>query len=293
MNNKIFRFLRIAILVTSIIYFFYFIYSNISIMNNLKNFDIQAIALIILLKVINVKLLANINLQILKYLDINLTNTESLDLTVKNTLGNLSSPFRLGSGYKLSYLKNRYDFKVKDFLIYHTFFGILNLFPVMLIFFMYAIYFDVDLIVNNLILVFGMVALFILFLFLIENNLAKQRYNINFNFSFFSKNNLLIQTNNLVFFFSTSIIVFIILESLTVKISFFSALAYSFLSSFVNLLNITPGNIGVKEGLIILFNQVHKISFLSIIVTSFIERLASLIVLFCFQLYLKNKTETF
>ena len=291
MNNKIYKFLRISILVTSIVYFCYFIYNNISILDNLKNFDIQAIALIILLKVINVKLLANINLYILKYLDIKLTNSESLDLTVKNTLGNLSSPLRLGSGYKLSYLKNRYNFKIKDFLIWHTFFGILNLFPLMLIFFMYAIYFDVDLIVNNLILIFGVVALFITFLYLIENDVVKQRYSINF--SFFSKNNLMIQTNNVLFFFSNSLIVFIILESLTVKISFFSALAYSFLSSFVNLLNVTPGNIGVKEGLIILFNQVHKISYLSIIVTSFIERLASLIVLFCFQLYFKNKSETF
>ena len=183
------------------------------------------------------------------------------------------------------------NFKIKDFLIWHTFFGILNLFPLMLIFFMYAIYFDVDLIVNNLILIFGVVALFITFLYLIENDVVKQRYSINF--SFFSKNNLLIQTNNVLFFFSNSLIVFIILESLAVKISFFSALAYSFLSSFVNLLNVTPGNIGVKEGLIILFNQVHKISYLSIIVTSFIERLASLIVLFCFQLYFKNKSETF
>ena len=291
MNNKIYKFLRLLILATSIVYFFYFIYKNISILDNIKNFDIQAIALIILLKVINVKLLANINLYILKYLDIKLTNSESLDLTVKNTLGNLSSPLRLGSGYKLSYLKNRYDFKIKDFLIWHTFFGILNLFPLMLIFFMYAIYFDVDLIVNNLILIFGVVALFITFLYLIENDVVKQRYSINF--SFFSKNNLMIQTNNVLFFFSNSLIVFIILESLTVKISFFSALAYSFLSSFVNLLNVTPGNIGVKEGLIILFNQVHKISYLSIIVTSFIERLASLIVLFCFQLYFKNKSETF
>ena len=291
MNNKIYKFLRISILVTSIVYFCYFIYNNISILDNLKNFDIQVIALIILLKVINVKLLANINLYILKYLDIKLTNSESLDLTVKNTLGNLSSPLRLGSGYKLSYLKNRYNFKIKDFLIWHTFFGILNLFPLMLIFFMYAIYFDVDLIVNNLILIFGVVALFITFLYLIENDVVKQRYSINF--SFFSKNNLLIQTNNVLFFFSNSLIVFIILESLAVKISFFSALAYSFLSSFVNLLNVTPGNIGVKEGLIILFNQVHKISYLSIIVTSFIERLASLIVLFCFQLYFKNKSETF
>lgn len=201
MNNKIYKFLRLLILATSIVYFFYFIYKNISILDNIKNFDIQAIALIILLKVINVKLLSNINLHILKYLDIKLTNAESLDLTVKNILGNLSSPLRLGSGYKLSYLKNRYDFKIKDFLVWHTFFGILNLFPLMLIFFMYATYFDVVLIVNNLIIIVGLVALFITFLYLIENDVVKQRF--NFNFTFFSKNNLLIQTNNVLFFLVT------------------------------------------------------------------------------------------
>ena len=65
MNNKIYKFLRLLILATSIVYFFYFIYKNISILDNIKNFDIQAIALIILLKVINVKLLSNINLHIL------------------------------------------------------------------------------------------------------------------------------------------------------------------------------------------------------------------------------------
>ena len=111
------------------------------------------------------------------------------------------------------------------------------------------------------------------------------------SFKYFSKNNISIQISNILFFISNSLIVYLILENLTINASLYSATAYSFLSSFVNLINLTPGNIGVKEGLIILFDNIHGISFEIVVIASVIERFFSLVTLFIFQLILKRKTE--
>ena len=123
---------------------------------------------------------------------------------------------------------------------------------------------------------------------IIRSNKVKKIFNIKNKFRIFSKSNLIIQFNNILFFVSTSFIVYTIIRSYDHNFSFFSGLSYSFLSSFVNLINVTPGNIGTKEGLIIVFNQLHGIGFELVIIVSFIERLTSLITLFLFQILLKK-----
>ena len=104
--KKFYRFFSSFILILSVCYFGYFIINNAEQFKNLRNIAFQGILIIFLLKVFNVFFLSNINLNILKNMNIYLSNKESLDVTVKNTLGNLSSPFKLGSGYKLTYLKS-------------------------------------------------------------------------------------------------------------------------------------------------------------------------------------------
>jgi uncharacterized protein (TIRG00374 family) len=117
----------------------------------------------------------------------------------------------------------------------------------------------------------------------------RNRLNIESDFHLLSRNNLMIQINNILFFLSTCLVIFTVINSVSDELSFYSAVAYNFLGSFINLVNITPGNIGVKEGLIILFNDLHLISNELIIITSFVERLASIITLFGYQLILKKK----
>ena len=286
--KKFYRFFSLFILILSICYFGYFIIYNADQFKNLLNIKPQSIFAIFLLKFFNIFFLSGINLNILKNLNINLTNNESLVVTVKNTLGNLSSPFKLGSGYKLTFLKSKYDFKVKDYLFWTTLYGVINLYPLYLIFLIFSFIQSNEIsLIHLYFLIFIGVSLFSLPKIL-KNQKIKTFFNLKENFNFFSKTNYLIQLNNILFFLSTSLIVLIIIQSYDDNFSLFSSISYSFLSSFVNLINITPGNIGTKEGLIILFNQIHGIGFEIIIITSFIERFTSLVTLFLFNIFLKK-----
>lgn len=290
-NDVAYKFLRNFILISSLVYFIYFISENSDYFKTLNNFNFQIILIILFLKFLNVFFLSNINQNILKNLKIDLKNVESLDLVVKNTLGNLSSPFKLGSGYKVSYLSKKYKFKFTEYIFWTTFFSLINLYPLYSIFLGYSLITGNKIILNNLIYFLTVYIPIFLIIYLQNKNKYLNKYPYLKSFKYFSKNNISIQISNILFFISNSLIVYLILENLTINASLYSATAYSFLSSFVNLINLTPGNIGVKEGLIILFDNIHGISFEIVVIASVIERFFSLVTLFIFQLILKRKTE--
>jgi len=287
-NSKVVNFLKVTVLVSSILYFVYFIFKNFEQFKNFSNFKLQTVAILLSLKFINIYLLSNLNIFILKNIGINLKNIESAKLTVKNSLGNLSSPMKLGSGYKLLYLKEKYDMKVNEYFFIMTFYSIFNLIPIFLIFLIFSFLGNQRTILNNL-----MITLFIFFglvfaTFSIQKFPYFKKINTGISKRLISKNNLIIQTNSILFFLSSSIIVYLIIINLSNIDSFYSSVSYNFLGSFVNLVNLTPGNIGIKESLIISFNNIHKIGFELVIITSFVERFLSLIALFVTQIIVRN-----
>ena len=287
-NSKVVNFLKVTVLVSSILYFVYFIFKNFEQFKNFSNFKLQTVAILLSLKFINIYLLSNLNIFILKNIGINLKNIESAKLTVKNSLGNLSSPMKLGSGYKLLYLKEKYDMKVNEYFFIMTFYSIFNLIPIFLIFLIFSFLGNQRTILNNL-----MITLFIFFglvfaTFSIQKFPYFKKINTGISKRLISRNNLIIQTNSILFFLSSSIIVYLIIINLSNIDSFYSSVSYNFLGSFVNLVNLTPGNIGIKESLIISFNNIHKIGFELVIITSFVERFLSLIALFVTQIIVRN-----
>ena len=287
-SSKVVNFLKVTVLVSSLLYFGYFIFKNFEQFKNFSNFNIQTIAILLSLKFINIYLLSNLNIYILKNIGINLKNIESTKLTVRNTLGNLSSPLKLGSGYKLSYLKEKYDIKINEYLFITTFYSIFNLIPIFLIFLIYSFLGNQKTILNNLIIMFFIFLVLCLQHLVFKSYRILKKINTGLSKKLISKNNLIIQINNILFFLSSSIIVYLIVINLSNIDSFYSSISYNFLGSFVNIVNLTPGNIGIKEGLIISFNNIHKIGFDLVIITSFVERFLSLIALFVTQIIIRN-----
>ena len=287
-SSKVVNFLKVTVLVSSLLYFGYFIFKNFEQFKNFSNFNIQTIAILLSLKFINIYLLSNLNIYILKNIGINLKNIESTKLTVRNTLGNLSSPLKLGSGYKLSYLKEKYDIKINEYLFITTFYSIFNLIPIFLIFLIYSFLGNQKTILNNLIIMFLIFFGLVFTTFSIQKLPYFKKINTGLSKKLISKNNLIIQINNILFFLSSSIIVYLIVINLSNIDSFYSSISYNFLGAFVNIVNLTPGNIGIKEGLIISFNNIHKIGFDLVIITSFVERFLSLIALFVTQIIVRN-----
>jgi uncharacterized membrane protein YbhN (UPF0104 family) len=240
-----------------------------------------------MLKLLSIFCLSNININILKNLNINLHQRESAELTVRNTLGNLTTPFKLGTGYKVSFLKNKYDLKLTDFIYWNTFFSILNLVPLTLLFLTISVWNSAFFLKGNYI--YFLIGLFLICIitFLIYNlNFIKNRI---YRYKLISSNNFKIQISNLVYFFSSSTIIYILASNFTLSIEYYSALSYSFLNSFINLLNLTPGNIGIKETVLILLDDIHSMSFQVIIIISFIERMVTFFALLFSQIILKFK----
>lgn len=280
-NLKLLSYLKVIIFISSIFYFIYFIFENLQFFLDLQKIKLDFIFLVLVLKILNILFLSNINLRILNNLKINLNFKESFEITIKNTLGNLSSPLKLGSGYKITYLKEHYKLEIKNYILLNTFFSILNLIPIFLIFILYNIF-------NSQVRDFKIVGIvtiisFLVILFLI----VFQNFQFLKTLKIFSKNNLHIHVNNILFFLSNTFIVYIIANQLLPYSSFFSALAFTSLGFVVNLVNLTPGNIGIKESVLFIFENIHGYSLYLLIFISFLERFISLITLFSIQFCLK------
>ena len=244
-KEKLFKYFRNFIFLISISYFIYFAFNNYSQFFVVEKIGIIGIFLIFFLKSLNIIFLSNINLYLLRNFDIRLSNSDSIDLTIKNTLGNLSSPFRLGSGYKITYLKSKYNLRIKDYIYWSSWVSIINLYPLFLIFIIFYINVHEAFSITVLLIVtFTFISLFII---VPITKIIRNRLNIKSNFVLLSRNNFMIQINNILFFLSTSLVIFTVINAISDELSFYSGIAYNFLGSFINLISITPGNIGVKE----------------------------------------------
>ena len=280
------KIIQIIITITSLFYFIYFIQNNNELLKNIIEITIFEIILVLILKILNILFLSNININILKYLNIELPQLESLNITVKNTLGNLTTPLKLGTGYKVSYLKDKYKIKITEFIFWNTIFSIINLIPIIFFFILFSL-----LIKAQFIFGYELSSLLLFFILLVSLFLISKSTVLNSKiekFRYFSKRNFLIQVSNFLYFLSSCLIVFIIASNFTNEIQFFSSVSYNTLNSFVNLINLTPGNIGVKETILIIFNDIHQLSFQVVIITSAIERLLTIISLFFMQIIVKN-----
>jgi len=287
LKNRISKTIQVIITLSSFFYFIYFIQNNIELLKNIVNINIFEISLILILKILNILFLSNININILKYLNIVLPQLESINITVKNTLGNLTTPLKLGTGYKISYLKDNYGIKITDFIFWNTIFSIINLILIVFVFIFYSLFIKAPFIFGNESISIILFFTFLIFLFLIsKSTVLKSRLK---KFRYFSKRNFLIQISNFLYFISSCLIVFVIASNFTTELQFYSSVSYNTLNSFVNLINLTPGNVGVKETILIIFNNIHQMSFQVVIITSAIERLLTLICLFIVQVLIKSR----
>jgi len=277
-NSKFLTIIKVLIIILSITYFIYFVFQNRNFFSDLKEIGLIIILMLFLMKILNIMFLSNINLRILKYLNINLTLSESVMITTKNSIGNLSSPFKLGSGYKISYLKENYDLNIKNYILLNSFFAILNIFPIVLLFLSYGA--TLSLFENLVTSIFVISICILIFIFSFKLSIKS---NFLGSLDFLNYDNALIQINNLMFFISNCIIVYLIAIQFNSDISFFSSVAFTTLGSFVNLINLTPGNIGIKESILLIFNGLHGYSLYMLIFISFLERFLSFVALFLIQ----------
>ena len=105
--------------------FSFFTYQNKSDLNNLFEFNLFNLSLLVVLYALSYLAKAKMNQHLYSTKDISMSFIEALRLIINSTAGNLSTPFSLGTGYKFHYLKKNYKLDYAEHLninIYYTLF---------------------------------------------------------------------------------------------------------------------------------------------------------------------------
>lgn len=291
-NLKFLKFLKNLIIFSSLIYFVFFISDNFEQFLKLRYFGLINIFVIVILKILSFIFLSNMNLFTLKIINISLTKLESFNITIKNALGNLALPLKLGSGYKFTYLKNKFNFRNSQFIYLWTFISVLSIFPNGIIFISYLLYDSKIKFTEFLLSIFLVLALMFFLVYITKNLTLLKKFGSIHTFKYFSEFNIKVQIYYFFYFLIDSIVIFLIIRNIDSKYNFISAITFSFISLIISLLNLTPGNIGIKEGTIIMLNSIHGINFEIVIIVSIIDRILSFITLFVLEYYLKFSTKT-
>ncbi len=275
--------------------FYSYLQENIEVFNQITSIKIVNIFLIFLISFIIYLIKAKINIDIYSFSKIRLSITESLKIVSRSAAINLSGPVNIGAGYKIHYLKKKYDLNIiENFSINTAYAFYLNYFYIVIIF-LVTLPINKNLIENNiyinLFLLLIIIALLIFIKIISSYKLEKIKINILsdiiekllIGFQYFKNDienvrKLIISS---VVYLSVSIIYYqIIMSSVGFNISLYSLLVMHCLLSMVNLIKITPGNIGFLEVSLIFFQSLHGITTSEIIVFSVVLRIVSFVSLF-------------
>lgn len=222
----------------------------------------------------------------LKIIDTNINNFDSLKLTSRSMLMNQILPFKSGMGYRMFYLIKHYQIKVKEFgrLIY--FFYLFNLLTIGIVIVIYQFFQNVK--INN------EETIYLIFLIFISS----------FIYFFISKKKNLFTSTTKIYFLKYSNLFFASILSNFLQFIFIAYSYYFFKNEkFIidslfhyivhgvsSMVNITPGSIGLREGLLLYFQNYFSVDSFMILNIAILDRLSLLVALSIFNLFFKLKS---
>ena len=263
--------------------FSFFTYQNKSDLNNLFEFNLFNLSLLVVLYALSYLAKAKMNQHLYSTKDISMSFIEALRLIINSTAGNLSTPFSLGTGYKFHYLKKNYKLDYAEHLninIYYTLFTNL-IYVLLLMTISFLNYQNGNQEFFNFTFIWVLIFLIGLYIFFI---LSKEIKTNNLNFlNRYSLRSLTLSFSKIMnLFVYTSLIITINVLShlylfglLGLEITTSQVIAYACLSGLANIIKFTPGNFGINESALILSNLYHGLGPLEIIISSLIFRFFS------------------
>ena len=263
--------------------FSFFTYQNKSDLNNLFEFNLFNLSLLVVLYALSYLAKAKMNQHLYSTKDISISFIEALRLIINSTAGNLSTPFSLGTGYKFHYLKKNYKLNYAEHLninIYYTLFTNL-IYVLLLMTISFLNYQNGNQEFFNFTFIWVLIFLIGLYIFFI---LSKEIKTNNLNFlNRYSLRSLTLSFSKIMsLFVYTSLIITINVLShlylfglLGLEITTSQIIAYACLSGLANIIKFTPGNFGINESALILSNLYHGLGPLEIIISSLIFRFFS------------------
>ena len=272
--KKWFKYIKYLLTIAIIFLFGIYIYRNPEILASLKDINPLFIIITMILFLI-VFLLEGIFIKItLQAFDKDITIKESFYISTISRIGNYLLPMRAGAIFRATYLKNKYNFEYSKFL--STLYGYY-----IILFLVYSSMGIISLIIKwiffnelYLILLIFFSALFFAMLFLIFVRFPAKK-TINTKNSFLEKVSRFLQKfiqgwdtivknrkllKNLIFVtvghvLVNTIIIFVEFIALNITIDIPNLMLYSSLSGASLLISLTPGSLGIREGVFLITSQ--------------------------------------
>ena len=264
----------------SVLILIYFIYENIEFLDLFKTLNFIEISFIVLLLTFRIYINSLQNLYLYKFINISLSKSESINLFLKSNIANSLAFMNLGGGYKALFLKKKFKLKFRNYLFLNTIFSGYKTLIYLFLFFLFLVLNNK--INNNLYLLFFLLPLVIYLILTLINPkklnfwlLEIKKYKILF---------LKLNINLFLLFFLIKFILFKYFQLFDLSKLYIYIIVF-FLVGFISvLINVTPGNIGFKEAVLIFTSGLHNVPQIEILTISLFSRFLEITILLLFSI---------
>lgn len=268
---------------------FLYLLNNYSLILNFEFQKLDYLFYTIGIKSLNIFLIAFINLFAFVKLKTNISYFETLKIHAVSLLGNFFSFAKSGTAYKALVLKKNYKLNLKEFSLFFILNQLLAVFTINLINLIYFSYFDmskIDLIFFKvaIILIFVLISIAALFI-------SKGKLNLKNYYELFSVKALTILLicqafSNIIVLLSN----YLLSNSLGIKLTLADNLIYSVIAISSLLISITPNALGIREVLLVSFENFVELNSTTLFNFSLADRIAdfTMLVLVCILFLGKN-----
>ena len=282
----------------SIFFIAFQIYKNIEILETIKYIPTYFI-LIIFFYVLRLISRAYTNHYLYKNVNIDLPFFDSLTITLINGLGNYLGPLKAGSGMKVAYLNKKFNLKIIDYMSINTQYS--------------SIYFIASASIATVIIIlksnenqsmYAVLLVFLILIFILSISLIR-KINLNTleNSKIYFIEKLIkiikfesIKNNKLNIFLFTSLhalfgffAIYFCLSIMSVDNTFLDAIFIGSMTQLSTVISVTPGNIGIVEGILFVFRSVYTLNLEQILLFSVISRIFVLIAMLLLNIFLSIK----
>lgn len=282
----------------SIFFIAFQIYKNIEILETIKYIPTYFI-LIIFFYVLRLISRAYTNHYLYKNVNIDLPFFDSLTITLINGLGNYLGPLKAGSGMKVAYLNKKFNLKIIDYMSINTQYS--------------SIYFIASASIATVIIIlksnenqsmYAVLLVFLISIFILSISLIR-KINLNTleNSKIYFIEKLIkiikfesIKNNKLNIFLFTSLhalfgffAIYFCLSIMSVDNTFLDAIFIGSMTQLSTVISVTPGNIGIVEGILFVFRSVYTLNLEQILLFSVISRIFVLIAMLLLNIFLSIK----
>ena len=299
MNFK--KIINNLITASMVIFFVYYFYQNRNLIST-DDFNFVFIIPIIIFSIGRYFINALIDIKLLQNFDVSLSFSESLNLTVLNTFGNLIAPLKVGSGIKIAYLKSKHKLSIYKYLIINTQYSFLYLaLSGFLLFFVIFIYEEEYENQAGILLFIFSASIILFFIFVRRFNFEnkKDKYNKYFYdfISMFNFTTIRLNIKNIILFsllhlFFGFMNIFLIFLFFKFDNKFLESLYFNLITNLSSIVTLTPGNIGLLEIIHILFKELYTLTTFQVIIVSVASRVSSLTSLLMLNIYLRLQRQS-